>query len=325
VTVFLLFNNIETSFNVIWGIKTGRTPVRKFTDYLALILICPFLVITSLSTTAYLQKSHVLEQIMGATMLGGFRAVVIGFVLPLLPVVLGLFVIYTVIPNVKVKLRSGLMGALVSSILLQSTQIYFISRSMEGSQYNAIYGSFAQVPLAFLLMYWSWVVVLLGAEVFYPWQILNKRDKGGGKAGVGAAMTPLVRIEAALELLVLLARAARQGEPPLASHVLARKIGLSLKDTNRVLEELVDLGFVVQILREEGYGYGLYRLPQSLTLMEIIRSMLTCDTCAHARPQREVDVHVEQALKAFYRSAVKCRENVTLEEFETRQENLQGS
>ncbi|GAU09362.1 YhjD/YihY/BrkB family envelope integrity protein [Desulfoplanes formicivorans] len=320
VTVFLLFNNIESSFNVIWGVTTGRTPVRKFTDYLTLILICPFLVITSLSTTAYLQKSHVLEQIMGATMLGGFRAVVIGFVLPLLPVVLGLFVIYTVIPNVKVKFGSALIGALVSSILLQSTQMYFISRSMEGSQYNAIYGSFAQVPLAFLLMYWSWVVVLLGAEVSYAMQNFKESDKGG----VGTAMTPLVRIQAALELLTLLARAARLGEPPLASHVLAPKIRLSLKDTNKILEELVHLGFVVQIIREEGDGYGLYRLPQSLTLMEIIRSMLSCDTCPGSRPLREVDADVEQALHAFYQSAVASRENVTLEEFAKKQDHKGG-
>ena len=320
VTVFLLFNNIEKSLNVIWGVKTGRTPVRKFTDYLALILICPFLVITSLSTTAYLQKSQILDQVMGATMLGGFRAVVIGFVLPLLPVVLGLFVIYTVIPNVKVKIRSGLMGALVASILLQSTQIYFISQSMGGNKYNAIYGSFAQVPLAFLLMYWSWVVVLIGAEVSYAMQNFKKGDKGGGKAGMREDMTSHTRIQAALELLTLMTRAARVGDPPLASHMLAQEIHLSLKDTNKILEELVDLGYVVQIFREEGDGYGLYRLPQSLTLMEIVRALLTCHTCPGSKIPRDVDENVERVLTAFYRAATESGENVTLEEFEKNEE-----
>jgi membrane protein len=320
ITVFLLFNNIEKSFNTIWGVKAGRTAVRKFTDYLALILICPFLAIVSLSTTAFLQQSQILNQIMGVTFVGEFRSVVIGFVLPLLPVVLGLFVIYMVIPNVNVKIRSGLMGALVASILLQSTQMYFIGKSMGGSQYNAIYGSFAQVPLAFLLMYWSWVVVLIGAEVSYAMQNFKKGSKGGGKGGMAEQMTPQTRIQAALEMLTLMTRAGRQGSPPLASHELAQEIHLSIKDTNRILEELIELGYVVQVIREEGDGYGLYRLPQTLTLMEIIRSLMTGDDHPEQRDEREVDKDVVRVMQAFYQAIVQSGENVTLEEFEKRKD-----
>jgi membrane protein len=315
VTVFLLFNNIEKSFNTIWGVKAGRTAVRKFTDYLALILICPFLAIISLSTTAFLQKSQILEKVMGVTFVGEFRSVVIGFVLPLLPVVLGLFVIYMVIPNVKVKIRSGLMGALVASILLQSTQVYFIGKSMGGSQYNAIYGSFAQVPLAFLLMYWSWVVVLIGAEVSYALQNFKKGSKGSGQT---EEMTPQTRILAALELMTLMTRAARQGEPPFPSHLLAQEVHLSIKDTNRILEELIELGYVVQVFREEGDGYGLYRLPQTLSLMEIIRSLMTGDRHPEQQDDREVDKDVAQVMQAFYQAITQSGENVTLEEFEKR-------
>ncbi len=320
ITVFLLFNNIEKSFNTIWGVKAGRTAVRKFTDYLALILICPFLAIVSLSATAFLQQSQVLNQIMGVTFVGEFRSVVIGFVLPLLPVVLGLFVIYMVIPNVKVKIRSGLMGALVASILLQSTQMYFIGKSMGGSQYNAIYGSFAQVPLAFLLMYWSWVVVLIGAEVSYAMQNFKKGSKGGGKGGMADERTPQTRIQAALEMLTLMTRAGRQGSPPPASHELAQEIHLSIKDTNRILEELIELGYVVQVIREEGDGYGLYRLPQTLTLMEIIRSVMAGDRHPDQRDDSEVDKDVARVMQAFYQASVQSEENVTLEEFEKRKD-----
>jgi membrane protein len=320
VTVFLLFNNIEKSFNTIWGVKAGRTAVRKFTDYLALILICPFLAIISLSTTAFLQKSQILEQIMGVTFIGEFRSVVIGFVLPLLPVVLGLFVIYMVIPNVKVKIRSGLMGALVASILLQSTQMYFIGKSMGGSQYNAIYGSFAQVPLAFLLMYWSWVVVLIGAEVSYAMQNFKRGSKGSGKGGMAEEMTPQTRIQAALEMLTLMTRAGRQGNPPLASHELAQEVHLSIKDTNRILEELIELGYVVQVIREEGDGYGLYRLPQTLTLMAIIRSLMAGEIRPDTGESHQVDPDVARVMQAFYQAVAQSGENVTLEEFEKRKD-----
>ena len=316
ITVFLLFNNIETSFNVIWGVKAGRTPIRKFTDYLALILICPFLVITSFSMTAFLQKSHLLEQIMGVTFLSWLRVFVIGFVLPLLPVVLGLFVIYSVIPNVRVKIRSACAGALVSSILLQGTQWYFIRQSMGGNKYNAIYGSFAQVPMAFLLMYWSWVVVLIGAEVSYAVQNFKKSAKGGsGKAGGGEAMTSESRLRAALELLVIMTRRARQGDAPLESSTLAQKLRIPLKDVNKVLDELVALGFVAQICQDERLGFGLYRLPQTLRLMDIVKALLACSNCQEKKEKSADSELVGRVLEAFCRSASLSPENMTLEAF----------
>ncbi len=316
VTVFLLFNNIETSFNVIWGVKAGRTFVRKFTDYLALILICPFLVITSFSITAFLQKSHLLEQIMGVTFLSWLRVFVIGFVLPLLPVVLGLFVIYTVIPNVRVKIRSACAGALVSSVLLQMTQWYFIRQSMGGNKYNAIYGSFAQVPMAFLLMYWSWVVVLIGAEVSYAVQNFKKSAKEGtGKSGSQEGMTAESRLRMGLELLVIMTRRARLGRVPLESSSLAQILQVPLKDVNKVLDELVALGFVAQICQDEGVGYGLYRLPQTLRLMDIVTALLRCTTGREKREKSPDSEMVGQVLESFCRSASQSPENMTLEEF----------
>jgi membrane protein len=316
VTVFLLFNNIETSFNVIWGVKAGRTPVRKFTDYLALILICPFLVIASFSITAYLQKSHILEQVMGAPFLPGLRVFVLGFFLPLLPVVLGLFVIYTVIPNVRVKIRSASAGALIASILLQVTQWYFVRQSMGGHNYNAIYGSFAQVPLAFLLMYWSWVVVLFGAEVSYAVQNFKKSSKSGiGKFGAGEGMPAETRLKIGLELLIIMTRRARSGHAPLESSTLAQKLRVPLKDVNKVLDELVALGFVAQICQDESMGYGLYRLPQALHLMDIVKALMRCSSCPEKREKSEDSALVSHVLEAFYRSASQSPENMTLEEF----------
>ena len=316
VTVFLLFNNIETSFNVIWGVKAGRTPIRKFTDYLALILICPFLVIASFSITAYLQKSHILGQVMGAAFLPGLRVFILGFILPLMPVVLGLFVVYTVIPNVRVKIRSACAGALIASILLQATQWYFLRQSMGGNNYNAIYGSFAQVPLAFLLMYWSWVVVLFGAEVSYAVQNYKKSSKSGiGKSGSGEGMPAETRLKTGLELLVIMTRRARSGHPPLESSALAQRLGVPLKDVNKVLDELVALGFVAQICQDERMGYGLYRLPQTLRLMEIVKALLSCSTCPVRREKTADSELVSHTLGAFYQAAAQSPENMTLEEF----------
>ena len=48
-----LMMQIENSLNDIWGVKTGRTLIRKISDYLSIVLLCPLLIITSTGITVY--------------------------------------------------------------------------------------------------------------------------------------------------------------------------------------------------------------------------------------------------------------------------------
>src|SRR5262245_56637084 len=50
-TVIKVLGNIEASFNDIWGVPKGRSWTRRFSDYLAIMLIAPLLLIMSSSIT----------------------------------------------------------------------------------------------------------------------------------------------------------------------------------------------------------------------------------------------------------------------------------
>ncbi|MFO7718147.1 MAG: YhjD/YihY/BrkB family envelope integrity protein, partial [Desulfohalobium sp.] len=209
ISVFTMLANVEKTFNTIWGVQRPRQLSRKFTDYLSVIVLCPVLVIASLSATASLQSSAVAQKLLSV----GVVDSVFGLLLKLTPFFmawLALVFIYTVMPNTRVRLFPAFTGALVAGFLWQGTQKALIHYQIGFSKYNAIYGSFAQVPLLLLWMHVSWIIVLFGAEISFALQNRNAvlRSNQGGDS------EPRDTHVLALAITSLLARAALEGKRP---------------------------------------------------------------------------------------------------------------
>jgi membrane protein len=174
-TVLKLLGNIEISFNAIWGLKKNRTHYRKFTDYLSVMLIAPVLLIISSSTMVFVstQFSGIIERF---EILGPIGSVLL-FVLRLLPFVLiwGLFtLVYIVMPNTKVNIRSGLFAGIIAGTVYQFVQWIYIRFQIGVANANAIYGSFAVLPLFLIWMQLSWMIVLFGAEISHSIQKIEE-------------------------------------------------------------------------------------------------------------------------------------------------------
>jgi membrane protein len=52
-TIIKLLANIERSFNHIWEVKQARSFVRRFSDYLSIMLVCPLALIISSGATIF--------------------------------------------------------------------------------------------------------------------------------------------------------------------------------------------------------------------------------------------------------------------------------
>ena len=59
---------------------------------------------------------------------------------------------------------------------MQGVQIFYIHAQMFLSSYNAIYGSFAALPLFMLWLQISWTICLFGVELCYTNQNLDYYD-----------------------------------------------------------------------------------------------------------------------------------------------------
>ncbi|MGD2099773.1 MAG: YihY/virulence factor BrkB family protein, partial [Desulfobacterales bacterium] len=163
-----VLNHIERSFNDIWEIKTGRSWGRKFSDYLAIMLISPLFIIMSGSATVFITTQ--VEQITQRIALLGMFSPFISFMLNFLPYILVwmLFTfLYVLMPNTKVQFKAGLVGGVVAGTLYQIAQWAYISFQIAAAKYNAIYGSFAALPLFLMWLQISWWIVLFGAELSF--------------------------------------------------------------------------------------------------------------------------------------------------------------
>lgn len=175
-SVIKVLDNIELSFNHIWGVGQSRSFGRKFSDYLSIMLIAPILLITSSSATVMVvtQISHI-TGMLGLGILNPLIALLMRLTPYCLIWLLFAFV-YVFVPNTKVSLASGLIAGFTAGSIFEAVQGFYIHFQVGVAQYNAIYGSFAALPLFLVWLQLSWLIVLFGAELSYAHQNAQAGD-----------------------------------------------------------------------------------------------------------------------------------------------------
>ena len=165
--IYSLLGNIESVFNHIWQQKKGRTTVRKITDYLSIMIVIPVLVFLicglQIFSHAVLSSEH-FNVILTDTLRIVFKWV------PFALIILVFTLIYIVLPNAKVKVKNALIAGVVAGGAFIVFQNLYLNGQIWVSKYNAIYGSFAALPLLLLWLQMSWVICLYGAELSFAAQ-----------------------------------------------------------------------------------------------------------------------------------------------------------
>lgn len=166
-TLISLISDVENTFNAIWGVRSGRTIWRKITDYTAICLILPILMICSGGITVVV--STALHRILPFE----FMTPLITFMLDFASLVLvWLFFTgaYMLIPNTHVKFKNAFPAGILAGTAFMILQWLFVTGQMYVTRYNAIYGSFAFLPLLMIWLQLVWVITLSGAVICYSAQ-----------------------------------------------------------------------------------------------------------------------------------------------------------
>lgn len=168
-TVMMLISNVETTFNDIWGVKNSKGLLRNLVDYTAFFFLLPIVVVVTSGISIFITTS--------SAQLGELVAPIVRIAIKVLPYVImsAVFIaIYILMPNTKVKFSSALMPGIIAGVAMQILQLFYIHSQIWVSSYNAIYGSFAALPLFMLWMQISWVICLFGAQLCYTNQNLDE-------------------------------------------------------------------------------------------------------------------------------------------------------
>lgn len=168
-STLLQLGAVERSFNQIWGVREGRTLVRKLADYISIMVVTPLMLTLAIAATATVKSQALVTALMETYLIG--NAMIVAFtLLPYVAVWLAFTFFYIFIPNTRVQIVPALFGGFIGGMLWQLAYQGYITFQVGMAKYQAIYGAFAQLPVLMIWLYISWVIVLLGAEVVFACQ-----------------------------------------------------------------------------------------------------------------------------------------------------------
>ncbi|MCD7973390.1 MAG: YihY/virulence factor BrkB family protein [Candidatus Azobacteroides sp.] len=243
-TVMNLLGNIEDIFNQIWRVQKSRSLFRKVTDYLSLFLVLPLLMICSGGISVFLTTTF-------AETLQIFNPAW-GVFLKLLPFVIIVFTftgIYMFIPNTHVKFLNAFGAGLFAGIAFQLFQLLYISGQLWVSKYNAIYGSFAALPLLLLWLQLSWVICLLGVELAAAGQNIEGYNFEKDIRNISRRCKEFFTVLIA----ALIVKRFEKGEKPYTKHDISLYYKIPIKLTTDILISLTDANVILEAHSEQEF------------------------------------------------------------------------
>ena len=169
-SVFGVFSSIENTLNHVWRVPAARSHSRRVADYSALIFVSPFLLLLAVGLISSLRITHFLRAAEHLPALSWLAWLAL-HLLSILANIVGLGIVFAVLPNWKMPWKGVGTAAVVSGLLWQGVQWVYVSMQVGLANYSALYGALAQVPLTLIWLYASWTVFLIGAEVAATWEL----------------------------------------------------------------------------------------------------------------------------------------------------------
>ncbi|MBQ3190851.1 MAG: YihY/virulence factor BrkB family protein [Bacteroides sp] len=250
-TVLLLTYNMERTFNSIWQVKKPRTLYRKMTDYFSMLLLLPLLILLSSGISIFM--STVMKSMHEYVLL----APIIKFLVRLTPYALtwAMFTaLYIFMPNTKVKFKFAIFPGIIAGTAFQAFQYLYIGSQIWVSRYNAIYGSFAAIPMFLLWTQISWSICLYGAQLCYVAQNLRNFSFSKETDNISRRYHDFLCIL----IMSLICKRFQTEETPYTAESLSDEHKIPIRLTTTILYELQDLHLIYETPledKDEGIAY----------------------------------------------------------------------
>lgn len=307
-TAVFALRHLEATLNDIWGVVAPRRWARRFSDYLAVMVVAPVSTGVAVSLATTLQSG----QIVGWLLEYPTFAQIYGLGLSQVPVLVlfaGFTFLYWFFPNTDVQIRAAALGAAVAAILFSAARTVYVDFQVGASTYQLVFGALSAVPLILAWLYACWAVLLLGAEVAFATQNLPfaRREMRIGDAS-------LAEQEAvALEIAVAIGTHFRERLDPPNAQSLADILDEPVRLIRRLCEDLerADLLRRVQSKDEKDPAYVPAGPLRTLTAGAVLRAVRGSTDEADQGTPRNADV--AQTLAQLEAAWGKIADEATLE------------
>ena len=263
--VVRVFTGIEEAFNNIWEVRKSRPVTRMLSDYLSVVVVAPILLISASGLSSLMRG--MLEPWVWTPLLN--------VVFPLAELILtwALFAfVYWIMPYTKVKFRGAVIAAVIAGTAFWLFQnLYFLLQG-QLSNYNAIYGTFAAIPLLLVWLQTSWVLVLVGAELSFAYQNIDRYELERDAVTMNTSNKRKILVAS----MAVIVRHFIDGNGPVTSEHIAEELKLPVRSIRDVVYELGQAGLVVAVKTahdERENSYVPAHDIHDLTVYDVINSV----------------------------------------------------
>jgi membrane protein len=275
-TIFLVFVGIrllitiEQTFNDIWNVRQGRSLWRKIVYYWTTVTLGPLLLILAMYWTGRTEFT-----LTGHTGVEKFFFQAIS----LLVLWLGFSLMYLLLPNTAVQPRAALAGGIFAGTLWQLNSLLstlYVSRVVT---YSRIYGTLGIIPVLLVGLYFSWLIILLGAQVSYAVQNVHRYMQ----QLLADRIDQRGRESFACRTVLVVCETFSRGQPPLTGEQIADQIGAPAQWLSEVIDRLKDRGLLTFAAGEKP-GIIPARPPESITIADVLHAVRTSPTATGDQP-----------------------------------------
>jgi membrane protein len=312
-SVMSLLNHIENSFNHIWQIRSSRPWYRKFTDYLTIMLIAPVFIILSSSITVFI-STYLTEFMSKAPILDFFKPI-ITFTFKFAPYFLTwvtLTVLFIIMPNTKVNFGPALISGIIAGTAVQILQWLYIDLQFGISKLSAIYGSFAAVPLFILWLQYTWLVILLGAELSFANQNISNYEFESDSLNISHHQKRAL----VLMIMHIIIKRFEVGERPISAESISLQLKIPVRLVREILQDLRDVN-LVSIIHENEKKERFYQPSMDISKLSVsyIFSRIDRHGTGHINVLKNKDYdRVITMLDKFDRMILKSDSNVLIKD-----------
>ncbi len=259
-----LLATIEGTFNDMWGVTKGRPWTDRIVQYWATISLGPIFIVTGfvLTTGSQLEASRAwLEHI-------PLLQSTIFYILPFVVWSIALSLLYLLMPNTKVTWKAAVVGGVIGGCLLQLNNLFNVVYMSRVISYSKIYGSLGALPILLIGLYFSWMIVLFGAQISYAFQNRGAYLQEKQAESVNQRCREFV----AVRLMTYIVQQFQSGGNPPSRLEVAETLGVPSRLVAQVLGSLARARLVVEIPGEETH-YTPARPPASINVEDILNAM----------------------------------------------------
>lgn len=243
-SVLVLINNMEITFNQIWQVKKARSVYRKTTDYLSMLLLMPILIVLSSGLSIFI--GTMVKNFEDYTLLAPLGK----FLIRMIPFVLTwcmFTALYIFMPNTKVKFKHALISGILAGSAYQAFQYLYIGSQMSVSRYNAIYGSFAALPLFLLWVQISWTICLIGAQLTFASQNVSNFSFDKDTRHISRRYRDFI----AVLILSRIVKRFAQNETPYTAPELGEQYQIPIRLVHQTLYQLQEIHLIHEVATDE--------------------------------------------------------------------------